>query len=99
MAYTKHLRSVVPVAPGDDVELLRWLTRESFETAAGNQGLTVVEYAEAILSPDQIPPKAAEHLALPIEAYEWREFAAVAAVEQITVDWLVAESEWRSKGE
>ncbi|ASR85227.1 minor tail protein [Mycobacterium phage SirPhilip] len=95
MPYTKSYRTIIPIEPGADVEVLRWLTRESFEKAAGFMGLTITEYGEREVPWTELPPKAAEHLPLRADEYEWREFTGTGAVSEVTIEWLVAESQWR----
>ncbi|QXO13951.1 minor tail protein [Mycobacterium phage Illumine] len=96
MAYTKSYRTVVPLEPGVDLDVARWLARESFERAAGNMGLTIVEYAEREVPWTDLPPKATEHLALRADEYTWFEFTGVGEVSEVQIDWLTAESAWRN---
>ncbi|ALF01399.1 minor tail protein [Mycobacterium phage LilPharaoh] len=98
MPYTKSYRTIIPLEPGGDLELLRWLTRESFENTAANMGLTITEYNEREVPWLDLPPRAAEHLPLRADEYTWHEFSAVATLPQETVDWLMAESAWRKAG-
>lgn len=79
MAYTKRLRTVIPVDRDADLEVLRWLTRESFERTAAGENLTIIEFDEAEVPAADIPPKVGKHLDRPIGDYTWRSFAAVAA--------------------
>ncbi|QFG11447.1 minor tail protein [Mycobacterium phage Ekdilam] len=95
MPYTKSYRTTIPIEPGADVEVLRWLTRESFERAAGFDGLTISEYAEREVPWTELPPKAAEHLPLRVDEYDWREFTGTGAVSEVAIEWLTAESAWR----
>lgn len=90
----KTMRTVIPTDPDTDVDVLRWLTRESFELAAGRLGLTVVSYAEREVPWTELPPKAAEHLPMSADRYVWREFLGVAEVPAETIEWLTAESLW-----
>ncbi|ASR85037.1 hypothetical protein SEA_TIERRA_25 [Mycobacterium phage Tierra] len=94
MPYTKSYRTIIPIEPGADVEVLRWLTRESFETAAGFDGLTITEYSEREVPWVELPPKAAEHLPLRVDEYTWLEFVGTGAVSEVTIEWLIAESAW-----
>ncbi|QYW07674.1 hypothetical protein SEA_QUINCYROSE_25 [Mycobacterium phage QuincyRose] len=96
MPYTKNYRTVVPLEPGVDLELARWLARESFERAAENMGLTIVDYGEREVPWTDLPPKAAEHLARPADEYTWFEFTGVGAVSEVQIEWLTAESAWRN---
>lgn len=96
MAYTKSYRTIVPIEPGADIELARWLARESFERTAGDMGLTIIEYAEREVPWIDLPPKAAEHLARPADEYTWFEFTGVGAVSEVQIEWLTAESAWRN---
>lgn len=78
MAFTRTYRTVVPVLPGDDIDLLRWLTRESFERKAKDDCLRMIDYAEDMVSADDIPPKAAEQLGRPVTDYQWYAFTGKA---------------------
>ncbi|ASR85910.1 minor tail protein [Mycobacterium Phage Niklas] len=98
MPYTKSYRTIIPVEPGADLEVLRWLTRESFENAAGSMGLAITEYAEREVPWLDLPPKAAEHLPLRADEYTWLEFSAVGVIPEVTIEWLTAESAWRKAG-
>ncbi|QJD50427.1 minor tail protein [Mycobacterium phage Chris] len=95
MPYTKSYRTIVPLEPGIDVDTVRWLTRESFENAAGFDGLTIVEYAEREVPWTDLPPKIAEYLPLRADEYVWREFTGTGAVSETQIEWLTAESAWR----
>lgn len=96
MATTKQFCATVPLEPGGDVEQLRWLARESFERAASKRGMRVHDYTETIVSPLEIPDKAAKHLPRPIHEYEWFRFEAVGRVDDVALEWAVAESKWRT---
>ncbi|QJD50326.1 minor tail protein [Mycobacterium phage MarkPhew] len=98
MPYTKSYRTIVPIEPGTDVEVVRWLTRESFEKTAGFDGLTIVEYTEREVPWTDLPPKIAEHLPLRADEYDWREFVGTGAVSETQIEWLTAESAWRKAG-
>lgn len=79
MADQKTYRAVVPLEPDTDLDVARWLVRESFELTAAAAGLTIVDYHDdAIVSADQIPKANGRHLAHPIDHYSWREFVGVA---------------------
>jgi hypothetical protein len=97
MPYTRNYQTIIPLAEGEDVEVLRWLTRESFDRTAGNVGLTIVEYSETVVPHDELPPKAAEHLAGKIEDYTWYRFDGLGTAAEESIDWLVAESSWRNE--
>lgn len=79
MPYTRNYRTVIPVEPGADVEVLRWLTRESFERKADGDCLRLVDYREGTVAAEDIPPKAAKQLAKPVTDYLWLEFCGVAS--------------------
>lgn len=79
MAYTKRFRTVIPADADTDIDVLRWLTRESFDRTAAGENLRIVEYSETELDPADIPPKIAKQLPRPIAAYTWHQFAAVAS--------------------
>lgn len=77
--HQKRYRAIIPTEPDTDLDLLRWLTRESFELRATDDGLVIVEYQDEGTVPHAlIPPANAEHLDHPIEHYTWREFTALA---------------------
>ena len=78
MAYAKTLTTIVPVDSGDDLELLRWLTRESFERKAESDLLRITEYTETPVDPADIPPKVGTQLGRPVEEFSWFEFTAIA---------------------
>lgn len=79
MAYTKRFRTIIPVDPDADIDVLRWLTRETFDRTAAGENLRIVEFSEAEVDPSDIPPKVAEHLERPIPQYRWHQFSAVAS--------------------
>jgi len=81
VAYTRTYRTVVPVTPDADVDVLRWLARESFELKATGDGLRVVDYSESTLPLDRIPPKAAKSLGKPLTDFVFYEFTAQATNE------------------
>jgi hypothetical protein len=81
VAYTRTYRTVIPVAPDADVDVLRWLARESFELKAAGEMLRIVSYSESTLRPDQIPPKAAKALGKPLTDFVFHEFTAQATNE------------------
>ncbi|QFP94813.1 minor tail protein [Mycobacterium phage Marshawn] len=97
MAYTRTYRTIIPVEHGTDMDVLRWLTRESFHNAAGFDGLTISEYSEREVSWLDLPPKAAEHLPMTADMYQWFEFSATGGVAVETIEWLTAESAWRKQ--
>lgn len=78
MAYTRNYRTVVPLDPGTDLEVARWLARESFERKAAGDCLQIIEYTEAEVGADEIPPKVGKQLPRPLTDYLWFEFSAVA---------------------
>lgn len=78
MPYTRHYQTVIPVEPDTDLDVLRWLTRESFENKAAGDCLHIVDYKESTLTVDDIPPKAAKQLARPLGDYQWLKFEATA---------------------
>ena len=80
MAYTRRYHTVIPLEPDADLKVTRWLVRESFERKAAGDCLIIVDYTEATLSADDIPPKAAKQLPRPIAEYQWVSFEAVATV-------------------
>lgn len=78
MAYTRHYHTVIPVEPGADLEVLRWLTRESFTRKAESDCLHIVDYTESTVKLEDIPPKAAKQLSRPLSEYQWLKFEATA---------------------
>ena len=78
MTDEKVLRRVIPLRPGDDVDVLRWLTRESFERKAAGDALRIDTYLEAEVDAADIPPKAAKYLPHPVTDYRWFSFTATA---------------------
>ena len=82
MPYTKQYRTIMPVKPGDDVDVVRWLARESFERVAAGDFLRIVEYTESIVPAEDIPPRNAE-LVGPLDDYQWWLFAAVASAQSV----------------
>lgn len=78
MADQRTYRRIIPLEPGQDLELLRWLTRESFETTAANDACVVVDYSERDVPFDEIPPEVVKRMRLPVRRYRWREYVAIA---------------------
>lgn len=97
MAYERQYRTVVPIELGADVEVARWLARESFETKAAGDALNIVEYSERELSVDEIPPKALEQLGRPLTEFRWFKFTGVGRLDKPLFDWLSAECAWRNE--
>lgn len=96
MATEMQFCTTIPVEPGSDIEQLRWLARESFENTAAKRGMRVHDYTETVVSPLEIPDKAAKHLPRPIYEYEWYRFEAVGRVDDVALKWAAAESKWRT---
>lgn len=80
MAYTRSYHTIVPLEPGGDVDVLRWLARESFERKAAGDCLTIVDWREGTVPANEIPPKAGKQLGRPVGDYQWFSFAATATV-------------------
>ena len=78
MPYSRTMTTVVPVDPDADLEVLRWLTRESFERVAAGEYLRLADYREVEVPAEDIPPKLAEQLGRPVEDFLWIEFTATA---------------------
>lgn len=78
MPYTRTYRTIVPLEPGVSADVLRWLTRESFERKAQSDCLRIISYRESTMPADDIPPKAASQLGKPADYYEWHYFEAQA---------------------
>jgi len=85
VAYIRTYRTVIPLNPGDDLEVARWLTRESFERKAASDALAIITYDESEMSAADIPPKAAKRLPRPATEYRWLVFTATATA-AVTVD-------------
>lgn len=86
MSFTRRYRTIVwlePDAALADVELVRWLARESFDRKAADEFLTLVEYNESPLPADEVPPKLAELLGRPVSDFNWLEFTGVARAESV----------------
>lgn len=96
MAYERRYRTVVPIELGADVELGRWLARESFEKKAASDGLNIVDYSEREVPVDDIPPKVLEQLGRPLTDFTWFEFSGTGRLNQELFDWLSAECAWRN---
>lgn len=80
MAYTRKYRTVIPVEPDADLEVMRWLMRESFERTATGDSLVITDYRESEVPADDIPPKVAKELGRPISDFRWFAFDATATV-------------------
>lgn len=81
MAYTRTYRTTVPVLPDADLDVMRWLTRESFEYKAEGDALRIVSYTEDTVPPIDIPPKAGQQLGRPVGEFVWYRFTATATNE------------------
>lgn len=82
MPFTRRYRTIVPLEPAmseADVEVVRWLTRESFDRKAADEFLTLVEYHEGPIPADEVPPKLAELLGRPVAEFNWWLFTGVAS--------------------
>ena len=86
MAYEKRYRTVIPVDQAiddDDLDVVRWLARESIEKAADRGDLQVVDYTETIVDPADLPPKAAQPLGGRNDAWRWIAFEGVARAKTV----------------
>ena len=76
---TRSYKTTIPYNEDTDLDLLRWLTRESFQHKIAADGLELVEYAEADVDAATIP---AATRAWAVEEFgaepSWREFTAEA---------------------
>jgi hypothetical protein len=81
VAYTRTYRTVIPVDSDADLEVLRWLTRESFEVKAEGDALRIIEYSENLVPADTIPPKVGRQLGRPVTTFQWYAFEAKATNE------------------
>lgn len=91
MSNQRQLRAVIPVLTDADIDQVRWHTRESFETTAAADGLTVIDFTESTVPFDALPtdPRtgaylAADSLDRPLSEYTFYEF--VATVERPEAD-------------
>lgn len=80
MAYTRTYRSTIPVEPDADLEVMRWLMRESFERTATGDSLRITDYQESEVDAADVPPKAANDLGRPVTDFRWFAFTATATV-------------------
>lgn len=84
MAYTKQLRTVVPVLVAEHTDeldaILVWLVRESFDREAASQGLVVTNWRDAgDMDPAEVSPQTErEVLRRPATDYRWRMFEGTA---------------------
>lgn len=86
MAYTRTYRSIIPVDPDADLEVMRWLMRESFERTAAGDSLQITDYREQEIPAADIPPKVAQDLGRPVADYLWFGFTATATVAAGLID-------------
>lgn len=86
MAYTRTYRSTIPVLPDADLEVMRWLMRESFEKTAAGDCLRITDYQETEVDAADIPPKIANDLGRPVTDYRWWAFTATATVASELLD-------------
>ncbi|AMU58985.1 Uncharacterised protein [Mycobacteroides abscessus subsp. abscessus] len=91
MSNQRTIRAVIPVLPDMDMDQVLWHTRESIETTAAADGLTVVAVTSAVIPVDALPkdpntgvPLAAANLDRPLAEYTFCEF--VATVERPEAD-------------
>ncbi|AID58834.1 minor tail protein [Mycobacterium phage Gaia] len=57
---TRTLEVIAPITPDMEVDVLRWLNRESFEIMAEDRGLMVIDYIETELDPKTISRESRE---------------------------------------
>jgi hypothetical protein len=81
VAYTRTYRTVIPVDPDTDLDVLRWLTRESFERKAEGDALRIIDYTEGTVPAEDIPPKVGKQLGRPVTTFQWYSFEAKATNE------------------
>lgn len=82
MAYTRTYRTVIPVDPDADLDVLRWLVRESFERKADGDALRMVGYTEVVVPPEDINPKIGRQMGRPVSSYLWFRFEGRATNEK-----------------
>lgn len=84
MAYTRQMRTVVPVLTSEHTEeldaVLVWLVRESFDREAADQGLVLAEWRDCgDMDPAEVSPQTErEVLRRPATDYRWRMFEGIA---------------------
>lgn len=86
MPYTRTYRTIIPVDPDADIDLLRWLSRESFEKKAAGDGLRICGWSEKLVPADDIPPKAGKQLGRPVDSFQWWEYTAQATNAPVVAD-------------
>lgn len=86
---------LIPVERGADVDIVRWLARESVEKTVAADGMHLVEYHEREVPAGEVPKAWAEHLGRPIAEFTWYEIRAVGEFNQDALDWLTAEGVWK----
>lgn len=76
---TRSYKTTIPYTADTDLDVLRWLTRESFELKIAADCMELVEYTEQDVDAATIPPKTR---AWAVEQFGteplWREFTAEA---------------------
>lgn len=78
VAYQKTYRTVVPVDPDVNEDVLVWLTRESFDRKAEADSLHLITFTDlGDVAPEDIPPKADKQLGRPAKDFVWRAFEGV----------------------
>ncbi|OHU23391.1 hypothetical protein BKG77_06915 [Mycobacteroides chelonae] len=84
MAYTRELKTVVPVLVAEhteaDDEQLVWLVRESFEREAAAEHLVLTQWHDrGVLDPSEVSPQTErEVLKRPATDFRWRWFEGIA---------------------
>lgn len=94
---TRTYKTTIPYTP-EHLDVLRWLTRESFEVKIADDNLVLVTYDEYDVPADTIPPKTREIAAAAlVEQYgvnpddiQWRTFTAEAKLHPETERLLQA---------
>lgn len=85
MAYTRELKTVVPVLIAEhtesDDEQLVWLVRESFEREAAAEHLTLTHWRDCgDMDPSEVSPQTEQKvLKRPATDFRWRMFTGTAA--------------------
>jgi hypothetical protein len=97
MAAEKRYRVLVPVEHGADLDVLRWLERESFEKTATSDSMQLVEYSERTVPVESIDPKIVEQLGRPATDFDWFEFTGLGRMDEALFGWLSAECAWRTE--
>lgn len=110
VSYRKTYRTLVPIEKGADLQVARWLARESFEITGANDGVKIVEYSERDVPVEEAtavmdaayrnrgdkPPAVITLMGKALDQFDWFEFSGVGEMDQDLFDWLAAECAWKN---